>query len=296
MKRPLLQALRLLGVVLFVWILLRIDRAALLGYLRQSNKWMIVGSFALLFCMYAAKAARWHMLVRSAGARPTFLESWHLFQIGIFFGSVTPANMGELGRAVYLRKAGLKRATSLALPLLDRLADVTVIGIISIVAGNILFPWFSVGVIAILCFAGLAILAIICRVARATPLGKLWNYLELSLNSRTLLLMLFWTVLSWTLYFCWTILLARSLGITVAPFVLAAILTVTGIVALFPVAPSGLGTREATLIALLAPYGVSSPQAVALAVMMFVLIMLSGSLGLFYWVQGKGHTAIRKAH
>lgn len=287
-----LSALRLLGVLLFLWIFLRIDRSALLGYLQQSNKGMILGSFALLFCMYAAKAARWHILVRSAGARPTFLESWHLFQIGIFFGSVTPANMGELGRAVYLKKAGLKRATAIALPLLDRITDVIVIGIISLAAIGILFPWFSPGVIALLFLGGAAVLAIALRIARATAIGRLWNYLELSITPRTFAMMLALTILSWALYFCWTILLARALGIATPPLILAAALTLTGIVALLPIAPSGLGTREATLIALLAPYGVSAAHAVSLAMMMFVLILASGLLGLLYWMQDKGHATV----
>lgn len=283
-----LQLFKIIGIALFLWILNRIDRAALLAHIRSADAVGIAAAFAGLYIMYTFKAARWHLLVRSTGHAPTFSESWRLFHIGIFLGAITPANMGEFGRAVYLRRMGVHTGTALALPLIDRIADVAVMGLVGIWSIGILFGWQWSLLAGIAGLLGAGTLIILWRMAKGLRAQGWLAFLRFLTHPSVLAGILFWTVLSWIAYFGWTLLLAHALGLTIPSPVMMATLTLTGILVFIPIAPSGLGTREAALITFLAPYGTAAPQAVAFAVMMFLFIIASSTLGLWYWIRD-GH-------
>lgn len=286
-RRRLLQFLKLIGIGMFSWILWNIDRTSLLNVLRDANEIGVIAAFLILVLgMYTAKALRWHFLVRSTGLTPTFRDSWKLFHIGIFLGSITPANLGEFGRVAYLRKQGLHGGTGTAIVLLDRLADVVMMGSIGVAGIGLLF-----GTTAFAAAVGVAALGIIAFFALWKTSRKLRTNIPwldfLSTLSRPPLLATYvlTTVLAWTIYFAWTIVLARAVGIEADISVMVSALTLTGIISLLPISPSGLGTRDATLLFLFAPFGIPASQTVALSSLMFVLILGSGLPGLFYWLQ-----------
>ena len=108
--KKLLPWLKFLGIVLFLWILLKIDRNLLFGYIRHANQTMLLLSLPVLFCMYLIKTVRWHILVKSTGAHPTFKGSWELYNIGVFLAAITPGKLGEFGRAAYLRDSASRLA------------------------------------------------------------------------------------------------------------------------------------------------------------------------------------------
>ncbi len=282
-----LRLLKIGGVVLFIWILSRIDRSALLLHLRNAEPIGIAASFLGLFLMYTLKAARWHVLVRTTGLTPSWMDSWHLFNIGIFLGAITPASMGEMGRAAYLRRMGLHTGTALAIPFIDRIADVIIMGAVGVWGVWLLFGWqWSL----LAASAGMIVLATILFLwQRATGLrAKEWlAFIGILSQPSSLMSIFFWTVLSWIAYFGWTFLLAGSIDINVSPPVLMAALTLTGILVFIPIAPSGLGTREAALITFLTPYGVPSTQTVTLSLLMFTSIILSVLPGALYWLRNR---------
>lgn len=273
--------------MLFLWILSRIDRAALLSYVQSVNPWKIALSFAGLYLIYACKAARWHLLVRSTGLKPSLADSWRLFHIGIFLGAITPANLGEMGRAAYLRRMGAHTGTALALPLIDRIADIAVMGIIGIWSVGVLFGWHWSLMVGMAGGIFTATCTLFWRKAHGLRAKEWLAFLNILTHPASLACILFWTILSWATYFVWAFVIAQSIGIEVSISVLMATLTLTGILVFIPIAPSGLGTRETAFIALLAPYGVAASQAVAFAVTMFLLIIAGSSLGLWYWLNDR---------
>lgn len=279
--------LKLIGILLFLWILSQIDREALLLHLKNADLIGIAAALLGLFVMYALKAARWHLLVRSTGLTPSPADSWRLFNIGIFLGAITPANMGEMGRAAYLRRSGLHAGTALALPLIDRIADVSVMGAVGIWSVGLLFGWRWSLLAGCSGIIGTLALVLLWRRMKGLREREWFAFMRLLAQPRSLAHLLFWTILSWVAYFGWTFVMARSIGIEVDLLVLMATLTLTGILVFIPIAPSGLGTREAAFITLLAPYGVEAPEAVALALLMFFLILASSLPGLWYWLHPK---------
>jgi uncharacterized membrane protein YbhN (UPF0104 family) len=238
----------------------------------------------LIFLLYGTKAVRWHLLVAASGFQATWQSSWRLTNIGVFLATMTPAKIGEFGRAAYLRKAGMPGKRAFAITLLDRILDTAVIAAIALPSMGVLFGarWFL----------GSSILTLLA----ATCSWFLWKkmeewtrwtepqFLREILQKRVLFSLLATTLLSWLLYFAWALLLARGLGLTIPKAVLIAASTIAGILNLLPIAPSGLGTRDAAFFFLLTPYGVTAEQAVALAFLMFTTIILSSLPGLLYFL------------
>ncbi|PIQ76875.1 hypothetical protein COU78_01085 [Candidatus Peregrinibacteria bacterium CG10_big_fil_rev_8_21_14_0_10_49_24] len=287
-KKRSLQLLKLVGIIIFFAIVRKLDTTALVATLKQVNWMPMLLAVLCVLCIYVVKAYRWHTLVRATGLHPTFGESWRLYTIGIFLGNITPGKLGELGRAAYLHKKGLPMKIGVLLSVADRAADGIVILLLGAVGVGILggVEW------TLLTYAALSLVAVIAmlillqkRVWRISlPIIKLFlTYIRPHLIRRVILT----TLLGWMFYFLWAVLLARSLGITVEVPVLVAAFTLTGLISMLPIAPSGLGTRDAALIFLLAPYGVEPEQAVAQALLMFTTILLMSIPGGWYWLREK---------
>lgn len=266
------NVLKLFGILLFVLIVSRIDRSVLFVHLQKTNLPILIAAFPVLLLMYVCKTARWRAIVRALGVRSTLRDSWEIYNIGIFLGVMTPGKIGELGRAAYLKTAGMSNARAIGAAIFDRGMDIVMIGLLAIGALGILFGprWTGLGMVAVL-----FVLVLIRRYSSLLPRV-----------SRTCVYpVILWTICSWSLYFTWALLVARATGIDIPATVIIAAFTLTGIIVLIPIAPSGLGTRDAALITLLAPYHIATEQAVALAFLMFISIVLSSTIGGYYYLK-----------
>lgn len=286
-----LPYLKALGLILFVWLLLSIDRAALAANLRAIDPALFAASFVLLMLSYVLKVARWHDLVRVAGLSPRFRYSWETYNVGTFLGMITPGKVGEFGRVGYLKTHGVPVGTALAAVLVDRVFDVVTVGVLALGAAGVLFgaAWFFL--CAAVCLLGILAAALVAVRLKNTSSVHAWLAFLLALLRRPLLLgrLVLLTVVSWCAYCAWAVVLAWSMGFFPPATALVSAVILAGIVALLPVAPSGLGTRDATLALLLAPYGFAPAQAIALSFSMFLSIVLSSVIGGWYWLKGIGH-------
>jgi len=277
--------LRIIGIALFIWIVMGIDHQQLILTIKQAHIPFLILALFLQLLVYTAKTLRWHTMVRSTGIQPTFLDSWRLYNIGVFLATITPAKLGEFGKAAYLKKEGLSPVIGIVLVIADRLADVIVISLLSIVGVGILFgmTWSLIAILLVVLLC-LITLLIWSRMSGEYKLLIKMTIFTLMPEKKTISMALFYTVLSWIFYFGWAIYIAYSIDITVNIPVLISVFTITGILSLLPIAPAGLGTRDAALLTLLASYGVISSQAVALALLMFCSILIMGIPGGLCWI------------
>lgn len=285
-KKRSMQLLKLIGIIIFFAILRNLDSKALFATLAQVNWVLLFPAVLCVLCIYVIKAYRWHTLVRATGMHPTFKESWRLYTIGIFLGNITPGKLGELGRAVYLHKKGLPMKIGVFLSVADRAADGIVILILGAVGIGILggVEWTLIAYAALSLVAVVAMMILLRKrlFRMSLPVVKIFlNHMRPHLIRSVVLT----TLLGWMCYFLWAVLIARSLGMTTEVPVLVAAFTLTGLISMLPIAPSGLGTRDAALIFLLAPYGVQPEQAVAQALLMLTTILLMSIPGGWYWLK-----------
>lgn len=277
-----------IGLALFLWLLARIDRQLLLTQLWHVDISLLIVSLMTLLLSYALKVIRWEMLIAAAGLPTGVRFAWETYNVGTFLGMITPGKVGEFGRVGYLHRAGMSVKKAIAVVFIDRLFDVAIIALLSIIAAYILFGlyWLMVGV-SVFLLGSVAVTGSLFWFRRMESTASHMSFLHLLFSRPKLLVALMaLTVCSWLIYCAWSVLLLWSMGVNVSllPFMSAIIFA--GIIALLPIAPSGLGTRDASLIWLLHPLGIGASQAVALSFLMFVSIVVSSLIGAWYWVRG----------
>jgi len=86
------------------------------------------------------------------------------------------------------------------------------------------------------------------------------------------------TVVSWAVTYTANYLFCIGLGLPVGYLEIAGISAVASLVAALPISIAGAGTRDAALIAMLAPYGVDPVQAVALSTLMLSNVLFGAAV------------------
>jgi glycosyltransferase 2 family protein len=276
-----LPILKCIGILLFLLILGRLDRGMLAGFVKAADPVLLVAALLALLTVFMVKAWRWHILVRATGIPVSAATSWAMFMIGVFLSIFTPAKLGDFGKVAYLKRDGLDIKTGAVLVIVERLADAVLLFIFGIVSAGILFG--REGVL-------IAITALAASIILLAATAKLWKRLATAvtycIHHHALVPVLMTTTLGWALHFVWAVLLARSVGVSTPIPVLVAALTGASMMSVLPIAPSGLGTRDAALVVLLRPHGVAPEQSVALALLMFAAMILVSCIGMVYWIRG----------
>ena len=87
--------LRLLGLALLAWLLLRIDINGALAILSRTNLGLALLAGLLLIPLIALKAIRWMMLIDRAWSWLDFYRATLVYFSGLFLGFLTPGRLGE---------------------------------------------------------------------------------------------------------------------------------------------------------------------------------------------------------
>ncbi|MFA6039760.1 MAG: lysylphosphatidylglycerol synthase transmembrane domain-containing protein [Candidatus Peribacteraceae bacterium] len=268
-----------IGVLLFGVILLRLDAAQAAAVLASVPSAVLLAALGLFPAMYLLRSLRWHILSNIAPEPIPFNESVRVYCASLFLGIVTPGKMGETFKIPVLVAKGLSAKTSVLLTVLDRLLDIACIGTLGILAAGILFSWKTTAALGIctILFGILAGFTVRTRAARESAAVRHW----LRHMPQVLLL----TLLSWSLYFLQLLVLAKGFDLAVPMIPFLAIMTMTGILSLVPIAPAGLGTREAALLVFFTPYGVTPERTIAFSFSIFLLTIVGSLIGAYYWLR-----------
>lgn len=282
MPRSIRYVLKGIGVLLFIWILLHINLDQAIGSAMRASPLMLGIAFTLFPVIYLIKSWRWHVLTKQAGISALFKESAHVYIASLFLGIVTPGRIGEAFKIPWLKKRGLPLSSCVTVTIIDRLLDAATLAIISIVAVGILFGWeYSAISFLFFCVVGMLLWISQKLVKRFLRIGLLTHY------KHALYIPVLLTLLNWTIYFFQMYVLARafSLQIPLLPFL--ASITIVGVVSMLPIAPAGLGTRDATLILLFSSYGIASTNTVAFSFSIFLLTICASMIGAYFWIFSK---------
>ena len=223
---------------------------------------------------------------------------------GIFYGVVTPGRIGAFIKAVYLKdkiNANFGKAASSVL--IDKVLDTISIFAIAFFGGLLLANKFlDVGYLVVLVFVIIVLMTYIVfnRELTRKLLGVFYNkflpqrfkeqakesfysFYENMPSKKSLILPFFVNILSWIWTYSIGYTVAMSLGMKVNYFVLITMYSIASIVTLIPITVSGIGTREATLVGLLAVFGVEAGKVVAMSLLAyFIAGILPAIAGLFY--------------
>ncbi len=297
-------AIRLIGPALLVIFLWRSDFSLLLRGLGQVRLLPLLISLALFLPFVAIKAWRWNLLMAELGMQPPPLSfAMALYQIGLFLGGTTPGQSGDFIKAWYLRERGLPLAPSLFSIVLDRLFDFLVMALLALLALVAFIDILPGSLqIATIGFAAVVLLAtplLMARRPREWLINRLlpiaprrvrdliarWRdqFATLSLRPGPLAKLLVASAGSATSTIVRIYLLFLALQLDRVPA--TAVISSTALIAILqalPISFSGIGVRDAILIAVLGYYGYPKELALILSALFLILNIEHMIIGFIY--------------
>src|SRR3989344_4383360 len=119
-------AVALMGVVLFIYILSRVDISKVISILSGINPYIFSLALALVFLLIALKAFKWKLILKSIGGKITFTDSLKFYFIGLFISNITPGKVGDFAKALYIRH-NTRLPAGIASVFVDRLMDIGIL-------------------------------------------------------------------------------------------------------------------------------------------------------------------------
>jgi glycosyltransferase 2 family protein len=293
------HALRLIGVGLLVFLFSRVDGTQLAAVLSQMDwRWMLL-AFVLYVPHLGIKAYRWRYLLARQGIDYPYPLAFTAYLGAVFIGLFTPGRLGEFIKAAHIaRDRGVRAGEAFSSVLIDRLFD--------------LFILLALGLVAILNFGAVELAWVLALLLLLLPVGLvLFSHPPFFgwLQARTRFLgrfhgrffgadgwltqmhlayrqigvgavyqALLWTVLAYGLFFLQCYLAAYALGLPITYWISSFAIALGSLVALLPISISGLGTRDAAIVAYLSGSGVALEQGLSFSLSIFFIFYVAGGL------------------
>lgn len=292
--------IRLIGIVLFVFILTRIDLSGIAFTITKVNLWYLVPVIILIPPLILLKSWRWQLLLKMQGITYPLRQAFAAYFGGMYLGLVTPGRLGELGRVFYLTDdKELSFGGAFSSVLVDRLLDIyllLLVGGYGLVALSLLPERMILSIIILVLLLSLPFLLLNKRtgkwliglVNQTKLLGKLGKKMDTAadqfysgvdrLANPRLTLPLLINLAAWAIYFAQCHLLVLSLNLPLSFLDIAIYMAVAVLVTLIPVSIAGIGTRDATLIALFSFQGLSAESALSYSLLVLFSFYICGAV------------------
>ncbi len=311
LKRLLTTAsyLRLAGLVLLAVLIARLDLGEIREAMRTADPGLIALAVAGIVPLILIKTVRWQGLLR---AQTIQMETWPalLAYFGsLFIGFLTPGRLGEFIKAVYVsRDCNVPLAQALSSVMADRLFDFYALLGVSSAA----LLTMAINGQELIVLAGLVVLMMMPLILFLNGVTFGWmqriglrfgavgrrlfeeggvlpemraGLLQLTLKRVTAAVVL--TIIAYGVYFGQCYLLARALDLPVGFWPVTFAVALGSLITLVPVSISGLGTREAAMIAYLDSAGVQAEAALSFSLLVFVTFYVAGGLigAVAWWIK-----------
>ncbi len=298
--------IRLAGSLLLVIFLLRLNLNFGEIYQTISKVNYLFFSFAvfLIVPILFLKALRWSTLLHN---RLPYTFAVKQYALGLALGSITPGQVGDFLKVWEVSKRGYSLNQAIISTVLDRLFDIAILILLSIVGAFLLgtaftstIPTLSAGlvIVGMLFFIVTSqkinslITSFVVRASRtkfshfqATFVGnKLGKEAKISKESLliSLLITLFTSILA--IARVWFSTLALGMNLEMGSVV--AISTLSTVATLLPISIAGIGSRDLILLGILGQLGYSGENAVSLSILILIFTLFNLPFGILVWKLG----------
>lgn len=291
-----------IGILLFVYIVLRIGPEKIWSSFLSSNYFYILLAILFFIPMLIFQVWKWDYILKKQNIHLNFFYLLKLQMISLFYGSVTPGRLGSLIKIPYLCRKTKKPASECSSSvIIDRLFDFTAVALFAAI-GAVLFLRKFVGFFyfTLLVFLGF-LLAIIIFTNKKTSkviLKIIFKFLipeklkgkarmsftrfYESLPSIIKLVPAFiLTLVVWFTIYTQAYFVALAFSVRVPYFYFITTFAVVTLISLIPITVSGIGTREVALLTLLSPYHATPENIVGFSILFsIVCLIIYGLFGL----------------
>lgn len=301
------QLLKLIGLIIFVFILTKIDFQKIKEIIPtiQLHYLFLAVVFALL--PVAVKAYRWKYLLKMQQINYSFKDSFMAYLSSVFAGTITPAKLGELIKVFYVRRSmNISFGKAFSSVIIDRLLDLFFLLLFSI-SGILYFFVYRNFIMFLLVALGLLVLIVTLIINKKVSAWLVDMLLKFALKkyesklkseaeeffaglhvvARIKFIYPFiLTIVAYLIYFINCFLISKSLDMPISFLYLSFSMSVTVTLALLPVSIAGIGIRDASLIMLFSQIGIGKEVALIFSMLFLIFInIMAGLVGVFAWMK-----------
>lgn len=278
------------------WLLRLALGLSVLGFLVWKTEWapllalfrgMEPGGWCLALLLYAGvqmglSSSRWRLLAEPLGFRAPWRHYFTLYYIGLFFNLFLPTSMGgDVVRAWTLAETKDRRVKAFLSVVSDRLSGLLALVLLACLA-TLLFDqplpaWIRLTVwgLAAGMILGYALLPVLAK--RSPKLLSVAHALSVSRGHRwRWAVALGLSLLVQSASVAQIALMGEALGLRVPLLGYAVVVPLVSLLTMLPISVGGMGVREGSLLLLLAPFGVSGPEAVGLGLSWLAMNLVMG--------------------
>ena len=295
-------AFRLIGVGLLAYVLSTTDLDGIVAAARDIDVGMLLGALAAGIAFIWIKGIRWALVLRLLGKTLPWLSAVRLFAVGLFAGYVTPAQLGEFTKVMYLDRYGIGRLQGLASVIGDRLIDVVLLVLLALPGLGFLVPGFPnrLGALfSLVLLASIAATILVLRRRYVLPTraigGWMWvsdrvrfvpppSAFTVESSNRTLLLLGVSTLAAQAVMYGRMALALEAVGVDMSAHAFFTGIAAMTLAAALPISVAGVGTRDVALIALFAELGYSRELAVLFSTVVLILHFSNALIGFISWI------------
>ena len=292
--------LKVAGSVFILWLLIRNiswDKETFVEVLSNLKTGWLLLSLTGVLLVLGVKSVRWNLLLKQESCEYSYLKSLHAYLASFTIGLITPGRLGEIARLYYVREdTGINFYTSFKTIVADRIFDfamLTWFGVTGMlyfykVAGDF-HGLVYLGVTGVAMFAAWFVVKLIIEKLIKNPrplslpglLKETWR----GLFDRAMILPWLLTLFAYYLFYVANQWIFKSISIELSVVDIGFILSLMSLATLIPISIAGFGTREASLVFLLAFYGINPEVAIVFSLLQFTAFFLWGGIaGLVCWI------------
>jgi uncharacterized protein (TIRG00374 family) len=256
----------------------------------------------LIIPILLLKALRWRTLLHN---RLPYTFALKQYALGLALGSITPGQAGDFLKVWEVSKRGYSLNQAIISTVLDRLFDLLVLILLSIVGAFLLGTAFTSTIPTLA--AGLVIIGMLFYIVTSPKTNSLMTSFVLrasrkrfsllrevssvnqldkessKISKESLLISLSITLVTSILAIARVWFSTLALGMNLEMGSVVAISTLTTVTTLIPISIAGIGSRDLVLLGILGQLGYSGENAVSLSILILIFTLFNLPFGILVW-------------
>ncbi len=213
----------------------------------KTNKPLIILAILISFSTLPILAFRWKTIIKSAGYEISYKTVFLNYLSNIPFAKIIPANIGDFGRAIHLKKE-IPISASLGIVLLENFLDVSILIIFMLMGGL----FFKIKIATIMGSLALSFIILILILSYLVSKNNFLNFLSPLTNlikkPSLFYSSIIYSVLSWILILICFKIIFSALNINMPLLYIFANQPAIIFIGLLPITISGIGIRESMML------------------------------------------------
>ena len=286
--KPINLIFKSIGIIILLILLSKFENKIIIDSLfKLKIEYLIIAIF-ITVPLFTIKIYRWIFILKKVGIKYSFLDGLKTYGAGLFSGQVTPGQLGELIRAVFISRRGYDLGLTMGTVIFDRLLDLILLLILAI-PGVIIYLDKQVNlssdiyllfmIFFIFIYSLVKRFSTVKQLSKSTFFNKIFlkiktnaSYLKNILNDKKALsLIISMTIFSFLVNIIRFHFLSMALGIDIKIVDFIFGIAFVSVAGLIPISVAGIGTRDAAMVLFFSNTGHPPEQAVAFSMLILIV-------------------------